>query len=162
VRAPAFGVVGTEIREPRSRRPRGYLVARPTVCLDRNCRPRFPNGRPGLRQLIDFIGAGEGDRTLVFSLEVFKFPRALNAHSDNSQHFRRPANRRQAIDLARIALETDRLIRCPLSAVFAVWPGNFGDVPKSRRQGHSLRRRRSDRSSIQVRQLPLCTRYHSE
>jgi hypothetical protein len=49
-----------------------------------------------------------------------------------------------------------------LNVVFAVRPGSFDDVPKMSRQGHALRRRRSDRSSIQVRQLPLCTRYHSE
>ena len=33
-------------------------------------------------QVIENIGAGEGNRTLVFSLEVAKFRSALNCHSD--------------------------------------------------------------------------------
>jgi hypothetical protein len=43
VRAPALGIVGTDITEPRRRRPRGYLVARSTVCLDRNTRRGDPD-----------------------------------------------------------------------------------------------------------------------
>jgi hypothetical protein len=46
--------------------------------------PSCPNGELRMLQVLDFIGAGEGNRTLLFSLEGCRRLNTVNAHSDKT------------------------------------------------------------------------------